>query len=87
MPLDSPEVEFALCWFCLQFAENISITGRLLISGRIKPELKLPSVPLHPAPAFSPLPFNFLMHPSCDPEFSGVPEAIHLAGEVCGELG
>ena len=44
------------------------------------------SVLLHPISATDFLPIEFALDVWCDPEFSGVPEAIHLTGEVFGEL-
>ena len=42
---------------------------------------------LNPTPALGTLPIEFALDVRCDPEFSGVLEAIHLTGEVFGELG
>ena len=44
-------------------------------------------VPLHPVPALDPLTVEFALDVRSDPQFSGVPEAIHFSGEVFGELG
>ena len=38
-------------------------------------------------PAADPLTIEFALEVRCDPQLCGVPEAIHFAGEVLGELG
>ena len=43
--------------------------------------------PLHPLAASDPLAVEFVLDMRSDPEFSGVLEVIHLAGEVFGEFG
>ena len=45
-----------------------------------------PSAPLHPVPAADPLAVEFALDVGCDPQLSAVPEAVHLTGEVFGEL-
>ena len=45
------------------------------------------SAPLHPVPAADLLAIKFALDMRCDPKFSGLPEPIHLKGEVFGELG
>ena len=45
------------------------------------------SAPLHPISASNPLTLKSSLHPWCDPQFCAVPKAIHLSGEVFGELG
>ena len=44
-------------------------------------------VPLHPIPATNPLAVELALDVRCDPQLCGVPEAVHLTGEVLGELG
>ena len=44
------------------------------------------SAPLHSIAAADPLTIEFALDVWCDPQFSGVPEAVHLTGEVFGEL-
>ena len=41
----------------------------------------------HPIPASDSLTVEFALDVRRDPEFGGVPEVIHLSGEVLGELG
>ena len=45
------------------------------------------SASLHPITAADLLTIEFALEARCDPQLSGVPEAIHLTGEVFGELG
>ena len=45
------------------------------------------SLPLHPIATADPLEVEFALELSCDSEFCSIPEAIHLTGEVLGELG
>ena len=42
---------------------------------------------LNLTPALDPLTIDFALEVRCDPQFSGVPEAIHFSGEVFSELG
>ena len=51
------------------------------------PRLSAFSVPLHPLAASNLLTVEFPLDVRCDPKLCGVPEAIHLTGEVFGELG
>ena len=45
------------------------------------------SAPLHPIPTADFLAIKFALDERCDPQFSRVPETLHLTGEVFGELG
>ena len=42
---------------------------------------------LHPLAAADPLTVEFALEVRRDSQFSGLPEALHLTGEVFGELG
>ena len=42
---------------------------------------------LHPTSTSDPLAIEFALEVRCDPQFSGVPETIHLTGEMFSELG
>ena len=42
--------------------------------------------PFHSIPASNLLTLEFALDVRCNPQLSGVPEAIHFAGEVFGEL-
>ena len=44
------------------------------------------SLPLHPIPAVDLLPLQLAAQVRCDPQFGGIPETIHLRGEVLGVL-
>ena len=44
------------------------------------------SAPLHPIPALVPLAVEFALEWG-DAQFGAIPEAVHLTGEVLGELG
>jgi hypothetical protein len=45
------------------------------------------SSPFHSLPASNLLTIQFAAHPCSDSEFCSIPEAIHFAREVFGELG
>ena len=62
------------------------MTSRLADMGTHAIHSPLFSAPLHPFPATDLLTVEFALDVRCDPQLGGVPEAIHLSGEVFGEL-
>ena len=74
--------------YCCWFGRNIQVRSSRNLSLFLGISLQgfLPGLLKFSIPASDPLAVEFVLDMRSDPKFSGVPEAVHLAGEVLGEL-
>ena len=80
---------FSLVPSCLIDRQSEKYIGEMIRGNRLcgSPSDHLCLVHLHYIAAADPLTVKFLLDARCDLELCCVPEAIHLTGEVFGELG